>query len=44
MKKGLKVVLEGTFEGTKDRFKVEPSELRITKLVRRVFKNKRNKS
>lgn len=37
-------VLKGTFEGSKDKFRMEPSELKITKLVKTVFKNKKRKT
>ena len=37
-------VLKGTFEGSKDKLRTTPSELVITKLIKRVFKNKRIKT
>jgi hypothetical protein len=37
-------VLTGTFESSKDKLRIEPSELIITKLVKRVFKNKKIKT
>ena len=44
MKRELKEVLRGTFESSKDKLMMEPSELIITKLVKRVFKNKKIKT
>lgn len=38
-----KVVLKGSFEGSKDRHRGVPSDLRIAKLIKRVLKNKSKK-